>query len=328
MFNEYLSDKYRIYTNGGSKGTQIKYQRDGMWYKEDNIGCEGDIEYLVSILFKYSSLNKSDYVIYDTGLINNRRGCRSKDFTDNGRYVFYTLQRLYEQITGLSLYEKVKSMDSFESRRDFVLDFFNKYYKFDLYEYLSKVFSLDLITLNEDRHFNNLGVCLDTCVGKFCNAPIFDNGMSLLNGNFSVMRSWDISENVNRVTSKPFSGSPLRQYNLFSHGFYIDYIGLFDELDKVEIADKFYKDVFYYQLLRYRDKFFKYSLVGLTCDGESIGTRIYSCGNTYDIKRIINTGISDCIELKYIDNEYISEEEIDTGIRVKEISTEIFDILF
>ncbi|MBQ4523217.1 MAG: hypothetical protein IJA10_09735 [Lachnospiraceae bacterium] len=327
MFDESIPNEYRTHIVGGSKGTQIKYLKDNMWYKEDNLGCEGDIEYLVSIILRYSSLQESSYVVYEKGKINNKNGCRSKDFTSNGGYVYYTLQRLYEQITGLDLYEKVKSIDGFEERRDFVLEFFNKYYKFDLFDYFSEIFTLDLITLNEDRHFNNLGILLDVNSGEFCNAPIFDNGMSLLNGNVSVSRYKSIEENVRRVTSKPFSGSPLRQYNLFSHSFFLDYIGLFKELNKVSIEDNFYKDVLCYQLLRYKDKFFKYELLHLKHNEVLVGTRIQSCGNTYDVKKVYNKNVNNCVELRHIGNEYICDEGISTGVRIQEIPIDIIENL-
>lgn len=326
MFNESISDEYRVYTTGGSKGTQVKYVKDNFWYKEDNLGCEGDIEYLVSLILKYSSLKKTDYIVYDRGMINNKKGCRSEDFTLNGRFVFYTLQRLYEQITGSDLYEKVKSIDGFEERRDFVLEFFNKYYKFDLSDYFSKIFTLDLITLNEDRHFNNLGIILDIDSNRFYNAPIFDNGMSLLNGNVSISRHIGMEENVCRVTSKPFSGSPFRQYKLFSHGFYLDYIGLFNELSEITSIDNFYKDVLTYQLLRYKDKFFRYQLIDLKYNGVSVGTRIKSCGSSYDTKKVCSD-TSDILEVAIVDNKYVSNEEIKTGIKVQEVSIDLVNKL-
>ncbi len=51
-------------------------------------------------------------------------------------------------------------------------------------EYLKKIFTLDRITLNEDRHLNNLAVLSQG--NQFVPAPIFDNGVSLLTANRSV----------------------------------------------------------------------------------------------------------------------------------------------
>lgn len=252
MFNVELGQEYKVAVNSGSKGTQIKYKKANFWYKEDNAGNEGMVEFLVSLVLKYSSLNQNGYVVYEFGKINGKCGCRSSDFTDNGKYTFSTLQRLYDNITGKDLYKKIISLDTPEQRRDYVLDFFAKYYQYDLTGYFDKIFTLDMITLNEDRHFNNLGILIDD-TGTVSDAPIFDNGRSLLNGNYSVRPAFSVSENVKRVAARPFSGSPERQYGLFSHAFTIDYVGLYAELKQV--PDSYQKKVLEYQLERYRGLF-------------------------------------------------------------------------
>lgn len=64
--------------------------------------------------------------------------------------------------------------------------------------------------LNSDRHFNNLGVIINRKTGKAYEAPIFDNGDSLLS-NYSKYPVFideeqygDVAE---RVTGMPFSSS-------------------------------------------------------------------------------------------------------------------------
>lgn len=251
MFNEEISNDYAVYSETGSKGSQIKYCKNNFWYKQDSRCDEGIVECLVSEVLKHSSLAQKEYVIYEHGVVNNKHGCRSKDFTENGKYTFVTLEKAYSQLTGRSLTEKVRAMDVIEERRDFVLDFFRRYYEFDLTDYFNKVFTLDLITLNEDRHFNNLGVFLSD--DGITNAPIFDNGLSLLNGNQSVNRHLSIDENVKRVITKPFAGSPERQYKLFSQGFSLDYNSLESALG--EYPDSFYKSILLHQLERHKPAF-------------------------------------------------------------------------
>lgn len=46
MFYETLSESYIYNDSGTSEGTQIKYVRDGYWYKKDSRGHEGLTEYL------------------------------------------------------------------------------------------------------------------------------------------------------------------------------------------------------------------------------------------------------------------------------------------
>lgn len=80
MFQAELSNEHIVQESGTSEGTQIKYKKDGFWYKQDNRGNEGLTEYLVSGLLKYSTLEASEYVTYEKGLINGKTGCRSRDF--------------------------------------------------------------------------------------------------------------------------------------------------------------------------------------------------------------------------------------------------------
>nr|WP_297704279.1 hypothetical protein [uncultured Butyrivibrio sp.] len=54
-----------------SKGNQLKFERDGIWYKADNMGYEGLSECIVSALIEHSTLSKDEYFrlcpIFDNG---------------------------------------------------------------------------------------------------------------------------------------------------------------------------------------------------------------------------------------------------------------------
>ena len=65
-------------TSGSSKGTQKKYYDNGYWYKENLTGSEGFAEELASEILKCSNL--SNFVEYKQCKVNNRSGCRSKNF--------------------------------------------------------------------------------------------------------------------------------------------------------------------------------------------------------------------------------------------------------
>ena len=82
-----------------SKGNQLKWEKEGVWYKADYTGYEGLAEFLVSNLLNYSSLEASEYVLYQTEdiLYKNRRGtgCRSKNFLDE-EWQIITLERLFK----------------------------------------------------------------------------------------------------------------------------------------------------------------------------------------------------------------------------------------
>lgn len=48
-----------------SKGNQLKWYRDALWYKADYTGYEGLVEYTVSKLLKISSLKENEICLFD-----------------------------------------------------------------------------------------------------------------------------------------------------------------------------------------------------------------------------------------------------------------------
>lgn len=117
----------------------------------------------------------------------------------------------------------------------------------DVTDYLKKIFMLDMIVLNEDRHVNNLAVIFDGT--EFRPAPIFDNGVSLLTANLSVNWHFSMEENVKRVIARPFSGSHEKMYEYFGKGFSVDWNEFLRWLDEQEDTKE--KEVFRYQAERY-----------------------------------------------------------------------------
>ena len=220
MFQVQLGVEYAAMEGGTSEGTQTKYFKEGYWYKSEMVGNEGEIEYMVSSILKYSSLKNKEYVVYEQGMINGRRGCRSKNFLRQD-CTFITFHRIHKNLTGLGMNEKVNQCKTLEEKIQYVIYFMKKVCKLDVTDYLRKVFTLDYLILNEDRHFNNLGVILNE-KGTYEAAPIFDNGKSLLNGNFSVKTNLSLKENMRRVICQPFGGTHEMLYQCMGKGFEID----------------------------------------------------------------------------------------------------------
>ena len=244
MFNVKITEDFLVDTEGTSDGTQLKFYKDDYWYKEDNEGCEGEVEYLVSKLLTFSTLKPEEYVVYEKGKINGKCGCRSKSFLSTGQS-FSTLEKFHTYVTGAPLFEKIKEFNGITNSAPYVIDFFKKETGLDLTVYFKKVFTLDYLTLNEDRHFHNLGIIMNGD-GSYIPAPIFDNGKSLLNCNLSVNRDLPMEENVNRVVARPFSGSHKTMYEYFGKGFELDIPKALKWL-KTE-PDSFYKQVLEYRL--------------------------------------------------------------------------------
>ncbi len=115
VFSIDISEDYTVYQEGSSEGTQVKYREDGFWYKIDRHGEEGLVEYLVSNVLKFSSLNADEYVLYDAGTINGKPGCVSKDFLKCIEDSFVTFQRVYKNVTGCDLTNTVNNIDTLEN---------------------------------------------------------------------------------------------------------------------------------------------------------------------------------------------------------------------
>ena len=247
MFDISIDEKFIVTQEGTSEGTQIKYKKDGYWYKLDSKGNEGLCEYLVSKLLTFSSLDENEFVLYEQGFINGKKGCRSKDFIKNEDEELITLYRLYYNETGRNLAEVLGKFDNVGKRIEYTIDFVKKSTDYDILDYFKKIFTLDRITLNDDRHVNNLAL-LGTNNG-FKSAPVFDNGKSLLTANVSYNKNFSMEENVKRVIARPFSGSHQEMFDYFGEGFKLDKDNALKWLEAEPASLE--KDVLIYQIKRY-----------------------------------------------------------------------------
>lgn len=101
-----------------------------------------------------------------------------------------------------------------------------------------QILTLDMLSLNTDRHFNNLGLIVDASTGVYKAAPIFDNGNSLLS-------DWDrfdeetVEENLEKVYGQPFSASLEMQAREAGIGLMVDYEKLQYILEKEPVSRGF-----------------------------------------------------------------------------------------
>ncbi len=90
-----------LYDDGrnSSKGNQLKWKKNGFWYKADYTGYEGLAEYIVSHLLKYSDLTPDEYVLYETEEIKYKNtvmlGCKSQDFLKSNEQLI-TVERIFK----------------------------------------------------------------------------------------------------------------------------------------------------------------------------------------------------------------------------------------
>ncbi len=166
-----------------SKGNQLKWENNGIWYKADYTGYEGLAEYMISHLLVYSALDSDEYVTYDPEEISYRnriyRGAKSNNFLQEGQQLI-TLERLIKNLTGQSLYQSIFRISEIEERFRFLVNQVERYTGLDRFDvYLNKLFTIDALFLNEDRHMHNIAVIMNPDE-TFSYCPVFDNGAGLL----------------------------------------------------------------------------------------------------------------------------------------------------
>ena len=127
-----------------SKGNQLKWENEGIWYKADYTGYEGLVEYMISHLLKKSSLAENEFVCYDLEEIKYGtviyNGVKSPDFLGKGWQII-TLERLFRNFFGESLQmrwieqyrEKIKSWQ--EELRNELLKNIDYFWKCMMEEY-------------------------------------------------------------------------------------------------------------------------------------------------------------------------------------------------
>lgn len=189
-----------------SKGNQLKWKNDDIWYKADYTGYEGLAEYVISGLLFYSDLEKEEYISYQTEEIFYKStrylGCKSRDFLPEG-WRLITLERLFQNEYGQSLSKSIYTINDYANRVNFLVEQTIRLTGLETFgSYLSKLLTIDALFLNEDRHTHNIAVLQDK-ERNYHYCPIFDNGASLLADTFmDYPLSGNIDEMIPQVEAK------------------------------------------------------------------------------------------------------------------------------
>ena len=193
-----------------SKGNQLKWEKDGFWYKADQLGYEGLSECVVSRLLKFSSLTEDEYVPYEPEEIRYKKqvykGCKSRDFSDGWQVI--TLERLFKNLYGDGLNKGIYSIANHKERLHYLVEQVERVTGIKNFgEYICKLFTVDAFFLNEDRHTHNISVLTDR-KNNFRLCPIYDNGAALLSDTImDYPIGIDIYEEIKNVKAKTICDS-------------------------------------------------------------------------------------------------------------------------
>lgn len=207
---ELFEEELNMPDRKSSKGNQLKFRRNGIWYKADYLGYEGLAEYVISKLMKYSDLSDDEFVEYDLEELTYNsqvfNGCKSKDFT--GDWQLITLERLFLQLYGRGLNNIIYSVSDHTERLKVMVEQVERVTGIeDFGRYIGKVLAVDALFLNEDRHTHNIAVMVDGN-GNYKVSPIFDNGAGLLSDTrFEYPLGQDCISLIDKVRPKTFGDS-------------------------------------------------------------------------------------------------------------------------
>ena len=168
-----------------SKGNQEKWLDNGKWYKLDQFGYEALAETFTSMLLEYSNIEKDTpfcFTRYNMERLlvhgRERTGCSSDNFLRAGESIV-TISHLFKQHLGGSLVDVLERLPSDKRRMMYIAEATADITGLQGFpQYLTLLFEIDALVLNDDRHLNNIAVIVQN--GQFDYCPIFDQGAGLL----------------------------------------------------------------------------------------------------------------------------------------------------
>ena len=198
-----------------SKGNQEKWKDGGRWYKLDQFGYEGLAETMISRLLEHSSIETDTpfrFVRYRMERMNvhgrDRNGCSSEDFLRPGESII-TLSHLFKR-EGLLLTDVLTRLPSDKKRIAWLAEETAVLTGLEQFpQYLTLLFEVDALFLNDDRHLNNIAVLEKG--GRFDYCPIFDNGAGLLSNVQIAPMDIDPAALIRSAKARPFNTTFNRQ---------------------------------------------------------------------------------------------------------------------
>ena len=201
-----------------SKGNQEKWfdRQQNRWYKLDQFGYESLSETVVSRILEKSNLERDfpfRFVRYQMERVRvhgrERNSCSSENFLLPGQSII-TLSHLHSNAFGERLGVILGRLDSTQKRIAWLGEKTAELTGLELFpQYLTMMFEVDGLFLNEDRHLNNIAVLEQN--GQFDYCPLFDHGASLLSNTMIYAMDIEPKAHIRTVKARPFQTTFNRQ---------------------------------------------------------------------------------------------------------------------
>ena len=223
-----------------SKGNQEKWCENNVWYKLDQFGYEALAEAVASKILEKSNIEADTpftFVRYDVEKVNvhniARTACVSENFLNSGKAIV-TINKLISNNLDTSLLHKLSKFNSDKKRIQYIVDMTTEITGLKCFDkYLTLLFEIDSLIMNDDRHLNNIAVLENN--GKFDYCPIFDNGAGLLS-NMQIYKTDIEPKGIMKVmVASPFSMTFNRELKTI-HSLYGSVLK-FPKFTKAEIDD-------------------------------------------------------------------------------------------
>lgn len=216
-----------IFSGSSLGGCQEKYYIDGFVYKEDRLGYESISEALISELESY--ILGLNFVDYELELLDGKYCCKSKNMLKSGEKLI-SLHKILVSKDGSDDYlEKYIGLDL----KKYVIDGIGSITGLDIEDYLAQIIYLDCITLNGDRHLDNISLIKSK--EGYSPSPIYDNGLGLMADMSLFSRDCKYMKCIRDVQSKPFSTNFYIQRKMFSlEPLVIDVDKFYNKIELVE----------------------------------------------------------------------------------------------
>ena len=223
-----------------SKGNQEKWCDNNVWYKLDQFGYEALAEAVASKILEKSNIEVDTpftFVRYDVEKVNvhniARTACVSENFLNSGNAIV-TINKLISNNLDTSLLHKLSKFNSDKKRIQYIVDMTTEITGLKCFDkYLTLLFEIDSLIMNDDRHLNNIAVLENN--GKFDYCPIFDNGAGLIS-NMQIYKTDIEPKGIMKVmVASPFSMTFNRELKTI-HSLYGSVLK-FPKFTKAEIDD-------------------------------------------------------------------------------------------